>query len=82
MIGIRKITFRQLTRESDKIFQNDIHILLLKILEYYQSFEEYNEDEEIIIVKILIKELTNISMNHFGLLQISLAYLHQKSSSK
>lgn len=52
IIGVRKITCRQLNKEGDKIFKNEIHILLIKILEYYQSYEGYTIDEEIIIVRI------------------------------
>ena len=49
--GIRKITCRQLQKESENIFKNEIHILLLKILEHYQAFNQFTGEEDIVIVK-------------------------------
>jgi hypothetical protein len=55
MTNLRKITCRQLKRDNNLLIENNIHILLFKILEYFQSYHEYTELEQTIIVNIYNK---------------------------
>jgi hypothetical protein len=48
--NVRKITCRQLNRDNAMLIENKIHILLFKLLEYYQAYIEYNEGETAVIV--------------------------------
>jgi hypothetical protein len=50
IINIRKITCRNLNRDNTMLIENKIHILLFKLLEYYQAYVDYTQEEISVIV--------------------------------
>ena len=50
LVNLRKITCRQSTGEVSKMADKKIHVLLFKILEYYQSYDDYTDKEISLIV--------------------------------
>lgn len=51
IINIRKITCRDLNRDNSMLIENKIHILLFKLLEYYQAYVEYSHEQISLIVR-------------------------------